>query len=81
MPKGNENLRASFQNQIQISQTVLVCSGPYNKEARRKIHTAIEEYDALPFLVKKRKLKWFGHVSMSSASSKTNLQGTMKGNL
>ena len=29
-------------------------------------------------LVKKRKLRWFGHVSRSSGSAKTILQGTVK---
>ena len=30
-------------------------------------------------MVKKRKLKWFGHVSRSSGLAKTILQGTMNG--
>ena len=50
-----------------------------NKELRRKIQTAIGEYDELLTLVKKRKLRWFGHVSRSSGLAKTILQGTMKG--
>ena len=50
-----------------------------NKEVRRKIQAAIGEYDKLPTLVKKRKLRWFGHVSRSSGLAKTVLQGTMKG--
>ena len=50
-----------------------------NEEARRKIQAAIEEYDELLTLVKKRKLRWFGHVSRSSGLAKTNLQGTVKG--
>ena len=33
-----------------------------NKEVRRKIQAAIGEYDELLILVKKRKLRWFGHV-------------------
>ena len=37
-----------------------------NEEARRKIQAAIGEYDELLTLVKKRKLRWFGHVSRSS---------------
>ena len=32
-----------------------------NEEVRRKIQTAIGEYDKLLTLVKKRKLRWFGH--------------------
>ena len=47
-----------------------------NEEVRSKIQAAIGEYDELLTLVKKRKLKWFGHVSMSSGLAKTILQGT-----
>ena len=50
-----------------------------NEEVRRKIQTAIGEYDKLLTLVKKRKLRWFGHVSRSSGLAKTKLQGTGKG--
>ena len=50
-----------------------------NEEVRRKIQAAIGEYDELLTLVKKRKLSWFGHVSMHSGLAKTILQGTMKG--
>ena len=49
-----------------------------NEEVRRKIQTAIGEYDELLTLVKKRKLRWFGHVSRSSGLAKTTLQGTVK---
>ena len=51
-----------------------------NEEVRRKIQAAIGEYDELLTLVKKRKLRWFGHVSGSSGLAKTIiLQGTVKG--
>ena len=49
-----------------------------NEEVRRKIQAAIGEYDEFLTLVKKRKLRWFGHVSRSSALSKTILQGIVK---
>ena len=49
-----------------------------NEEVRRKIQAAIGEYDELLTLVKKRKLRWFGHVSRSSGLAKTILQGTVK---
>ena len=49
-----------------------------NEEVRRKIQTAIGEYDELLTLVKKRRLRWFGHVSRSSGLAKTILQGTVK---
>ena len=44
-----------------------------NEEVRRKIQAAIGEYDELLTLVKKRKLRWFGHVSRSSGLAKTIL--------
>ena len=50
-----------------------------NEEVCRKIQTAIGEYDELLTLVKKRKLRRFGHVSRSSGLAKTILQGTVKG--
>ena len=50
-----------------------------NEEVCRKIRAAIGEYDELLTLVKKRKLRWFGHVSRSSDLAKTVLQGTVKG--
>ena len=46
-----------------------------NEEVRRKIPAAIGKYDELLTLVKKRKLRWFGHVSRSSGFSKDNPTG------
>ena len=37
-----------------------------NEVVCRKIQAAIGEFDELLTLVKKRKLRWFGHVSRSS---------------
>ena len=50
-----------------------------NEEVRRKIQAAIGEYDEFLTLVKKRKLRWFGHVSRSFGLAKTVPQGTLKG--
>ena len=51
-----------------------------NEGVRRKSEAAaFGEYDELLTLVKKRKLRWFGHVSRSSGVAKTILQGTVKG--
>ena len=44
----------------------------FNEEVRRKIQTAIGEYDELN-LVRKRKLRWFGLVSGSFGLAKTIL--------
>ena len=49
-----------------------------NEKVRRKIQAAIGEYDELLTLVKKRKLRRFGHVSRSSGLAKTILQGIVK---
>ena len=49
------------------------------EEVRRKIRTAVGEYDELLTLVKKRKLRWFGLVVRSSGLAKTILEGTVKG--
>ena len=50
-----------------------------NEEVRREIQAAIGEYDELLTIVKKRKLRWFGHVSRSSCLANTILQSTVKG--
>ena len=50
-----------------------------NEEVRRKIQEAVGEDDEHLALVRKRKLRWFGHVSRSSGLAKTLLQGTLKG--
>ena len=50
-----------------------------NEEVRRKIQAAIGEYDELLALVKKRKLRWFGHISRASGLAKTILHGTVTG--
>ena len=49
-----------------------------NEEVRRKIQAVTGEYDEHLTLVKKRKLRWFGHVSRSSGLAKTILQGIVK---
>ena len=50
-----------------------------NEEVHTQVQAAIGEYDELLTLVKKQKLRWFGHVSRSSGLAKTILQGTVKG--
>ena len=49
-----------------------------NEEVRNRIQNATEVHDDLP-MVKKRKLRWYGHISRSSVMAKTILQGTVKG--
>ena len=47
-------------------------------EVYDKIQRAIGPHEDLT-IVKRRKLKWYGHVSCSSGLAKTILQGTVKG--
>ena len=49
-----------------------------NEGVRRKLESAIGEYDELLTMVKKRKLRLFGLISRSSSLAKTIRQGTVK---
>ena len=49
-----------------------------NEEVRNRIKNAIGVRDNLLTMVKKRKLRWYGHISRSSGMAKTILQGTLK---
>ena len=46
-----------------------------NEEARNRIQNAIGVHDDLLTMLKKRKLRWCGHISRSSSMAKTILQG------
>ena len=50
-----------------------------NEEAKARIGNAIGPYEDLLTTAKKRKLKWYGHVTRSSGLAKTILQGTVQG--
>ena len=50
-----------------------------NEEYRNRIQNVIGMHDDLLTMVKKRKLRWCGHISRSSGMAKTILQGTEKG--
>ena len=50
-----------------------------NEEVRAKIQQAIGSHEELLTIVKRRKLRWYGHVSRSSGLAKTILQGIVKG--
>ena len=50
-----------------------------NNDLRNRIKQAIGPYEVLLATVKRRKLKWYGHVSRSSGLAKTILQGTVQG--
>ena len=49
-----------------------------NEEVRAKIQQAIGPHEDLLTIVKRRKLRWNGHVSCSSGLAKIILQGTVK---
>ena len=49
-----------------------------NEDVRREIQAAIGKYDVLLTLVKKRKLRWFGHILRYSGLAKTILQSTVQ---
>ena len=50
-----------------------------NEEVRNRIQNAIGVNDDRLTMVKKRKLRWYSHISRSSGMAKTILQGTVKG--
>ena len=50
-----------------------------NEDVGNKIQNAIGVHDDLLAMVKKMKLRWYGHISRSSGMAKTILQGTVKG--
>ena len=50
-----------------------------NEEVRSRIRAAIGPYEELLFTVKRRKVKWYGHVPIASGLAKTDLQGTVQG--
>ena len=64
-----------YQRLLNISYTVHVT----NEEVHNRIRYEICQNEDLLTTVKRRKLKWYGHVSRSSGPSKTILQGTVNG--
>ena len=70
----------SHGNEMLLEDLAHIIQRPITNEAvRNKIKQAIGPYDDLLTTVKKRKLKWYGHVSRSSGLAKTILQGTVRG--
>ena len=50
-----------------------------NEEVRSRIRKAIGPYKELLSTVKRRKMKWYGHITRASGLAKTVLQGTIRG--
>ena len=51
------------------------------EEVRSRIQNVIGGHDDLLTMVKKRKLRWYGHISRSAGTAKTIMQGTVKGTI
>ena len=64
-----------YRKILRISYKDLVTS----EGVRAKFQQAIGPNEYYLTIVKRRKLKWYGHVSRSSGLAKTILQGTVKG--
>ena len=73
------------KNLIHALMNIKVCHGiSYrghitNEEVKTRIGNAIGPYEDLLTSVKRRTLKWYGHVTQSSGLAKTILQGTVQG--
>ena len=50
-----------------------------NVEVRNRTRQAVGPHEDLLTTVKRRELKWYGHVTRSSGPAKTILQGTVQG--
>ncbi|XP_071494734.1 uncharacterized protein [Diadema antillarum] len=50
-----------------------------NESVLKTIRQTIDHYEDLLTIVKKKKLKWYGHVTRSDGLSKIILQGTVQG--
>ena len=75
-PKKN----TSHGNEVLPQDTTYLIQRPrYQRGSLCKIQQAIGPLEDLLTIVKRRKLKWYGHVSRSSGLAKTILQGTVKG--
>ena len=64
-----------FRRLLGISYTDHVTS----EEVRRTTSQHVKHYEDLLTTVKKKKLKWYGHVTRTNGLSKTILQGTVQG--
>ena len=80
-------LTAELQRRIQAMERRCYCKILHilfkehvsNEEVCSKIQQAIGPHEDLLAIIKRRKLKWHGHVFRSSGLAKSVLQGTVKG--
>ena len=81
------NLDAEIERRIQVLEmrcyrrllNISYKDHVMNEEVRNRIQNTVGVHDDLLIMVKKRKLRWYGHISKSSGMAKTILQGTVKG--
>ena len=64
-----------FRKILNISYTAHIT----NEAVRNTISTVIGPYEDLLTSIKKRKLRWYGHVARSGGLAKTIMQGTVQG--
>ena len=64
-----------FRKLLSVSDTDHIT----NEEVKTRIGNSIGPYEDLLTYVKRRKLKWYGHVIRSSGLVKTILKGTVQG--
>ena len=80
-------LTAELQRGIQAMEMSCYCKilcisyidSVANEEVCAKIQQAISPHEDLQTIVKRHKLKWYGHVSYSSGLAKTSCQAQWKG--
>ena len=65
----------SFRRLLGISYSDHISS----EDVRSRIRKAIEPYEEILSTVKRRKMKWYGHVTRASGFAKTVLQATVRG--
>ena len=76
----SQKKNTSHGNEVLPQDTTHLIQRPcYQRGVRAKIQQAIGPHKEILTIVKRRKLKWYGHVSRSSGLAKTILQGTVKG--
>ena len=74
------NKNTCHGNEVLLQDTTHLIQRPcYQRGVRAKIQQAIGPHEELLTFVTRRKLQWYGHISLSSGLAKTIFQGTVKG--
>ena len=72
-------IRATERRYYRKILRILFKSHVTNEEVCAKIQQAIGSHEDLLTIMKRRKLKWYGHVSSSLVPARTSLQGRVNG--